>query len=362
MRWRVLLVLAFVTVLWGAPSIASAAGNTLAEPEATPTAGTILTPFTLRVSYSGSPAVSVSVSVAGRTIPMVLTGGSATQGSWSTTATLPEGNWPTTFRAETIQGRDPSINGPTINVDGLAFPTVPQATVVPVGLASPDEADEPEGAAPSSTEAPAAPAVPDAAPAGESPSATAQAPSSQGVNETAPAAPVSSAGAAGGAAPSQPGGTGSSPAGTSSPPRAGNEASARGDLPGTAHAGSASRVPSGSQYQAAGPDAGHQDPGVLPIAAGIGGVVAAALLGWVGLLASRRRRRSAETGSGAVDAPTIGSEGDRVDAALLRRTLRRAKVRIDEEDPILTSVGVGLTRAEDAAVRRARRPRRQPPA
>lgn len=345
MRWRALLVLAVVTVLWGAPPAASAAGNTLDAPAATPTTGTTLTPFTLRVSYSGSPAISVSVSVGGRTISMVLTAGSATQGTWSTTATLPEGNWPTTFRAETSKGRDPSMDGPTIDVDGPGVPTVPQATVVPVGAASQDETQL-GGPAPSSTEG--------------GPTAPARSPSMQGGSKTAPVAPVSSAGAAGGPGPSQRDGTDSSQAGPSSPRPAADDASTYGDLPGTPRAGSASRAPSGSMHQAAAPDSDHPEPGLPPIAAGIGGVMAAALLGWFVLLASRRLR-DAKTGPGAVNPPTVGSESDKVDAALLRRTLRRAKIRLDEEDPILTSVGVGLPPIQDSTVHRTRRPRRQPP-
>lgn len=362
MPWRILLVSAVVTVLVGAPSTVSAAGNTLSAPEATPTTGTVLTPFVLSVTYSGSPAVSVTVSVASRTIPMVLSDGSTTQGSWDATVTLPEGSWPTTFGAETSQGRNPSISGPTIRVNGLAVPTLPAATVVPVGPASPDDAAEPDGSAPSSTEAPAAPAEPDGAPAGELPSVAPEAPSPGDGSETAPAAPMSSDGAGDGAGPSRSGRTGSSPAGASSPSPAGDEAPARGDVAGATQAGHASRAPSSDgEDPAAGPEPDHQDPGTLPIAAGIGGVIAAALLGWFGVLAGRRRRRSAASGPGAIDPPGAGSEGDKVDAALLRRTLRRAKMRLDEEDPILTSIGIGPPSTGDATGGRTPRPRRQPP-
>ncbi|MGH2401885.1 MAG: hypothetical protein ACRDE6_04175, partial [Candidatus Limnocylindria bacterium] len=162
MRWRVLLILAIVAVLWGAPSTASAAdGNTLSAADATPTMGTTQTAFTLRVSYSGSPALLVSASVAGRNLPMVLTGGSTTQGSWSVTATLPHGSWPTEFRAVPSQGPDASASGPTITVSAFTAATLPPATVVPTGPATPDAEDEggTDGPAPSSTEAPAAPAV-----------------------------------------------------------------------------------------------------------------------------------------------------------------------------------------------------------
>src|SRR5699024_4257574 len=80
---RGLFVLAIVAALWGAPSSVSAAVNDLSSPQVSPTSGSVTTVFTFRVRYDGGfPAASVTVTVAGLTIPMILESGSLTAGTW----------------------------------------------------------------------------------------------------------------------------------------------------------------------------------------------------------------------------------------------------------------------------------------
>jgi len=103
--------------------------------------------------------------------------------------------------------------------------------------------------------------------------------------------------------------------------------------------------------------------GPVAIAIGIGGIAAMALFAWLVPLALRRRRRREPRWLDALadepSRPTTTEE--HVTAALHRRTLRRAHVRLDE-DPIIASMGVGTAASAEPGVRRARRTvRRSPP-
>ena len=105
----------------------------------------------------------------------------------------------------------------------------------------------------------------------------------------------------------------------------------------------------------ASPGAGKQDaddgplsgegPLVLVVLAGLMAMASVALVGSATLVAGRRRR--AETGGG-----TEGAPASDMTSVLERRTVRRAKLRLDD-DPIVAALGVG--RATDRA-----RPRRRP--
>ena len=130
MRRPFLLCLVLAAVVCGSPSATSAAGaNVLSAPHASPPSGTILTPFSLGVTYEGGfPALSVTVSVAGTTLPMLLVDGGPTHGTWSVTTFLPQGSWATTFRAVASQGKSPSTVGPAILVGEMATPSVPTPT------------------------------------------------------------------------------------------------------------------------------------------------------------------------------------------------------------------------------------------
>lgn len=103
--------------------------------------------------------------------------------------------------------------------------------------------------------------------------------------------------------------------------------------------------------------------GPVGIAIGIGGIAAMALFAWLVPLLRRRRRvepRSSDTRDDAQRKRTTTEE--QVTAALHRRTLRRARVRL-EEDPIMASMGVSAAgpRADHGVSRGRPSARRSPP-
>lgn len=102
--------------------------------------------------------------------------------------------------------------------------------------------------------------------------------------------------------------------------------------------------------------------GPVAIALGIGGIVARALFAWLVPLARRRRRKEPRLAGARDQAGSRRTEAEeQVTAALHRRTLRRGRVRL-EEDPIIASMGVGSTARREPGVSRARRSaRRSPP-
>ena len=126
--------------------------------------------------------------------------------------------------------------------------------------------------------------------------------------------------------------------------------------PASAAGGAAATVPTGN------PNTTDVTLGPVAIGIGIGGIVAMALFAWLVPLARLRRR--IEAGSSKADnvgtARRAAAE-EQVTAALHRRTLRRARVRL-EEDPIIASMGVGSPSRAEPGIRRARRTaRRSPP-
>lgn len=320
MRAAALLVLAMVAVLCGAPSPASAAGqNSLTDASASPGSGTTLTPFTFTVRYTGGfPAVSVRLDVAGITVPMLLREGTLTDGTWTATTVLPAGTWPTAFIAVATQGKDPSTAGPTVSVSSAVGPSALEATARPAhpgGSPASDPAGEPSGGGggAKSTPAPAAPAADPTAAIDRAPAAPGEAPLPDDVGPAV--SPVSAPGDA-------PDATDAARAPSSAPDAlttAGSHAAVAAE--GTAHATEPAGAVGGSS-------------GVVELVAGI---VAAAALGTFGLfllLAARRRRSPAAElpRSAAAERATA----DRVDAALHRRMLRRARIQLDEE-PVLAA-------------------------
>ena len=101
--------------------------------------------------------------------------------------------------------------------------------------------------------------------------------------------------------------------------------------------------------------------GTVEMAIGVGALTSVALLATLLVIAARwRRSRARSSGDGGRPAVPPTNE-ERVTAVLHRRTLRRARVRIDE-DPIVASIGVGSTTREARPSRQPRRaPRRPPP-
>lgn len=100
----------------------------------------------------------------------------------------------------------------------------------------------------------------------------------------------------------------------------------------------------------------------LEIAIGIGGIAALALFAGYVLLHVRRRglrANPAETRDELPAGPTSAEQ--QATAALHRRKLRRARMRL-EEDPIIASMGVSSTARREPGVSRAKRSaRRSPP-
>lgn len=313
-RTALVSVLAIVTALLGAPSHASAAGNSLSDAAASPTAvspgGLIL----LSVTYDGThPATTVTAEVGDLTFPLVRQTGTPTSGSWAAAVTLPVGSWTVVYRASTTQGNAPTLTGPTITVLGAVPPTAMPS--LPGGSGPDRTTTKP---APSSSGAPEQPAPEQpAAPAAPRPAPT----TAPGSAEPAPAAPVSSLWPAAHppddvAAPVEHPSVG----GTTAP-----------EPPAVAPARSSATdpvVPSPDEAEAAVPDGLVADDD-LPIGIGLLGVAAIGMLG-LGLLVAGRPRDA-----GAPEQPS-----DEVTAAVLdRRALRQAKVRL-EADPIVAALGI----------------------
>jgi len=124
------------------------------------------------------------------------------------------------------------------------------------------------------------------------------------------------------------------------------------------HAGHSTAAPNAGSAQA------PTGPAFAPaeIAIGVGGIAALVLLACYGLISRRRRGIGTRSEEAREHAPPFRTADEMATAALHRRTLRRAQVRL-EEDPILASMGVGSAkRATKPGVSRARRAaRRSPP-
>ena len=358
MTARILIVLAIAAVLCGAPSSASAAGpNNLSLPQASPPSGTTATTFSFTVTYAGGfPALSVMVDVAGRALPMTLINGTPTEGTWSVATQLEAGTWSPTFRAVASQGKSPSITGPSVTVGTPATPTpaTPKPTITAPSprSAQPDASNgggagsgsgfTPPPAAPMSTVPPAAPGGPGEkaappGPIGSAPVAPAQAASTAEASDTdaSDAATVSAAPETGG--PNGVGGSGQSAASASRAPSS------------TPAADTAASIPTDSQI------------GPLELVLSLGGLTALALFAGFVLLASRRRRAAPEPGPSGADVRIAGATAEeQVTATLHRRTLRRSRMRLDE-DPIVAALGVGAPNAGPAAHPARRATRRSPP-
>ena len=354
MRMRIVAVLATIAALTGAPSIASGAGNNLDAPTASPTSGSVVTIFTLRVSYDGNwPATAVTVSVAGLTLPLTRVDGTPERGTWSVATVLPAGTWTPTFSALAARGNAATIVGPALTVTGVpALAATPAPTVANT---SPTGADETGNEAPGGGGDPLGSILPDPAPA----------PAPAPDDETSPspepepdrAIPTTPRPTASGRGPGkQPGGSGSSGS-----PASRTTSSPAAETPDGGAGGAAPAPPSDPE-----PDAGPSvAPGAMPVAdrspdeepgagviddamlgivllLGLCGVATVAIIGTTLLLVGRRRTEDEEM------AATVAELGD-TESLLERRTVRRAKVRL-ADDPIVTAMGVD----DQVAARRRR--------
>jgi hypothetical protein len=134
------VLIAFFAALLGAPSaVLGAAPNALSSAAVSPTSGSTSTLFVFTVRYvskAGNAATGVSVTVAGRTLPMSRISGTATDGTFRAAGTLPAGSWPTTFSARAAHGPQPSLAGPNVTVVAPATPA-PTRYSAPLPTAAP---------------------------------------------------------------------------------------------------------------------------------------------------------------------------------------------------------------------------------
>ena len=100
----------------------------------------------------------------------------------------------------------------------------------------------------------------------------------------------------------------------------------------------------------------------LEVAIGIGVIAALALFAWFVGLAGRRRRVQPSAPEGGNDAPVGPTAAEQqLREVLHQRTLRRARMRL-EEDPIIASMGVSSATLPEAGAANPRRSaRRSPP-
>ena len=146
---------ALLTALLAAP--VAAAPNALSSPSVTPATGTTETPITFSVHYSSGQAAApnwVRAIVSGIAAPISLSlfSGSAADGTYRATTTLPVGTRSVTFRADAPQGLDPVISGGTVSISDPGSPTPsqgptatpnPSPTTAPTPTASPTSSPSP---------------------------------------------------------------------------------------------------------------------------------------------------------------------------------------------------------------------------
>lgn len=352
MRYRALLVLAAIAALLGAPSIASGAPKGLASPSVTPGSGTTATIFTLTVRYEGQVAATgVTVAVGGRVMTMTRVGGTAKAGTWAASGTLPPGTWAPVFAATAERGTVATVTGSVVSV--LA-PVVPPPTPDPTVAGSPKsprettadgtpiDAQEPEAGAEPPVAAPTVEDTPEEGAAENAPAAVPASPAPDGGANTTPEAPPGggtsatpgsgSGSAAGSVAPNRGGGGHDNDDEPSTGPAAPSNGSSVPDEPGPGRDGRSAR---GHALLA---DDGDGLGTVVLL--GLAGVAGVAILGTGWLMAWRRRGGNSEA---------AGTRAAATEAVLARRTLRRARVRL-EEDPIVAAMGI-----DDQPARRARR-------
>jgi hypothetical protein len=185
-----LAAMVLAVLLASAPMVALADG-TLSEGTVAPTTGTTSDAFTFTVHYTSTgspsqPAQSVGADVAGIAVPFTKIDGSANDGTWQATATLPAGSWVVVFHATTSADPQPTpLVGPVVTVNGppptptpfpAPEPTAPPPTLPPTTGATPAPIPQPTGAG-DPTAAPG-PRSTSAAASGSGPVATSDATSS----------------------------------------------------------------------------------------------------------------------------------------------------------------------------------------
>ena len=122
-------------------SMTAAAGPTRLMPgSVSPTSGTTSTTFVFSVDYSGNETDNETASTVRavasngsttRTVSLVRTGGTALNGTWSGSSTLPAGTWSVTFSATSSLSTNPTRAGPTVIVTAPTPPPTPAPTPRP---------------------------------------------------------------------------------------------------------------------------------------------------------------------------------------------------------------------------------------
>jgi hypothetical protein len=344
-RRRVAVLVAIMAALAGAPSsVFGAAPNELSHASVSPASGDTETLFLVTVRYrspAGRPALTVTAEVGGTVTLLTLASGTATDGVWSGTTTLPPGSWNVTLYAAVAKGPQPSLTAGTIEVAVTGDPSPSGDGIPSVG---PDTGTGTGGGG--ATAAPAPAVTP---PASHAPS---QAPA-RSSNDATPSQPPTGQ-AQGGVALVRPGRGGAAPVRTPRPEPAGSD-------DGSPQSPAASPTMDGGP----GPVGGGDDLGLLMIMGTLAvGVVALVGSAWV-VVAGRRERRAA----------TVTTDAAQTDPGVLAATIveqrarRRARLR-SSDDPILAAMGLPDEDATRGAPPAAPRPRtrtgrsrrRKPPA
>jgi hypothetical protein len=263
---------------------------------------------------------------------MTLVAGTATDGIWSGTATLPPGDWDITVQASVAKGSQPSLVAGTVSVAGATGPPSSSDGSIPSSVAGPAGAGggTPSSAAPqpAATPVPAVMATPVPARA-----RTVAAPSQPATR------PVHDAAAAAG------------------PVRRGT-APARSSRPNPADSSEGAQRSAAASPSSAGTPS-NQDAGDLGLFMLIGtlAVAGVALVGSVWIFLAGRREQQAAIDPGVSSAATVD-----------QRALRRARLR-STEDPILAAMGLPDEDVAPKAIppgakspgsRRRRTPKRDP--
>jgi hypothetical protein len=323
---RIGVFIAVVAALGGAPSPASAASgvNPIISATVSPTSGWVTTVFSLTVAYhadDGTAARGVTASIAGTTVTLARTSGTASSGTWTgAAASMPPGSWPVTFAADVQHGKDPTLAGPVITVMPLATtrPVAPTSgePSEPVATIGPQQPTPVDGAPPAATAAPSAAAAP-AAPGGTEADAG-------GASMAAAASPRAA--------------TVATP-----PPAAAVASGATVAAGGASVAAIASSAPSAPPADGAATVTGRLSERLnfwlWPLAGA--SAAAAALVGLFLLLGAPRSDDDAlATEMGAAHAPPSPTANDQATELLVRRTLRHARKRLPD-DPIVAALGIG---------------------
>ena len=154
-----ILAAALLALSFASATAPARAASVLSDGSVTPESGTTATAFTFSVHYTSTetptrPAQAVWAQVGGVTVTLIKVSGSAHDGTWQGTATLPAGTWQVIFHATTSGDPQPEpLPGPIITV------TEPPPTPTPAPTPPPIAAPTPlPPAPPPSTNPPPAPA------------------------------------------------------------------------------------------------------------------------------------------------------------------------------------------------------------